>query len=155
IDAMQNAHGRILLSPSDLNDYVECQHRSTLTLEVARGQRPAPHVAQEAAALLRQKGEVHEREFLASLRAGGREAVEIDLEKPWAFDAAAVRTAEAMRTGADVIYQATFVENAWRGRADFLLKTATTSRLGPWSYEVLDAKLARAEKPTYVLQLCF
>ena len=25
----------------------------------------------------------------------------------------------------------------------------------PWGYEALDAKLARAEKPTYVLQLCF
>ena len=30
-----------------------------------------------------------------------------------------------------------------------------TSKLGAWTYEALDAKLARAEKPTYLLQLCF
>src|SRR5207253_1653453 len=71
------------------------------------------------------------------------------------FDAAAARTAEAMNAGADVIYQATFVNERWRGRADFLLKQAGTTKLGSWSYEPLDAKLARAEKPTYVLQLCF
>ena len=72
----------------------------------------------------------------------------------WDFEAAAARTVEAMRAGADVICQATFVDGSWRGRADFLLKTPGT-RLGPWGYEALDAKLARAEKPTYVLQLCF
>src|SRR5207237_7581734 len=55
----------------------------------------------------------------------------------------------------DVIYQATFVDGPWRGRADFLLKTPGTTKLGTWGYEALDAKLARAEKPTYVLQLCF
>ena len=60
-----------------------------------------------------------------------------------------------MRAGADVIAQATFVNGPWRGRADFLMKTPRTSDLGAWSYEALDAKLARAEKPTYVLQLCF
>jgi hypothetical protein len=36
---MLNRDGRGLLSPSDLNDYVECEHRTTLTLEarVAKG----------------------------------------------------------------------------------------------------------------------
>ena len=71
------------------------------------------------------------------------------------FGLAAARTAEAMRAGADVVYQATFGNGPWRGRADFLLKTAGATKLGSWGYEPLDAKLARAEKPTYVLQLCF
>jgi predicted RecB family nuclease len=35
------------------------------------------------------------------------------------------------------------------------MRSPGASELGPWSYEALDAKLARAEKPTYVLQLCF
>src|SRR5205823_12738539 len=60
-----------------------------------------------------------------------------------------------MLTGADVIYQATFVNGPWRGRADFLLKTPGATKLGAWAYEPLDTKLARAEKPTYVLQLSF
>ena len=77
------------------------------------------------------------------------------MDERWDFDAAAARTIEAMRAGAEVISQATFVDGPWRGRADFLLRIDGTSKLGAWRYEALDAKLARAEKPTYVLQLCF
>ena len=57
---MQNRDGRILLSPSDLNDHVECPHLTTLALEVARGARARPHVPDEEADLLRRKGEMHE-----------------------------------------------------------------------------------------------
>src|SRR5438067_1801539 len=73
-----------------------------------------------------------------------------------AFIAAGARlTAEAIRAGVDVIYQATFVVGDWRGRADFLERVDRPTTLGAWGYEPVDAKLARAEKPTYLLQLCF
>ncbi len=152
---MQAVDGHLTLSPSDLNDYVECAHLTTLALEVARGSRARPHVADEHAELLRRKGEEHERAHLERLRAEGRSIVEIELGEPWDFAAAAARTAQAMREGAEVISQATFVDGRWRGRADFLLKVERPTKLGAWGYEPLDAKLARAEKPTYVLQLCF
>src|SRR5216117_1819315 len=152
---MQKVGGRITLSPSDLNDYLECPHLTTLALQVARGERARPFVADDHAELLRRKGELHERAYLERLRAEGRQIVEITLGEPWDFEAAARRTAEAMRTGAEIISQATFVDGRWRGRADFVLKIERATRLGAWGYEPLDAKLARAEKPTYVLQLCF
>src|SRR5881396_774418 len=152
---MQKVGGRITLSPSDLNDHLECPHLATLALEVARGERSRPFVADEHAELLRRKGELHERAYLERLRAEGRRIVEITLGEPWDFEAAARQTAEAMRAGAEIISQATFVDGRWRGRADFLVKIERTTRLGAWGYEPLDAKLARAEKPTYVLQLCF
>src|SRR5205809_5523838 len=152
---MQTIGGRITLSPSDMNDYRECPHLTTLALQVARGERARPFVADEHAELLRRKGEQHERAYLERLRADGRQIVEITLGEPWDFEAAGRQTAEAMRAGAEIISQATFVDGRWRGRADFLLKTARATRLGAWGYEPLDAKLARAEKPTYVLQLCF
>src|SRR5690242_11730178 len=152
---MLSRSGRIFLSPSDLNDYVECEHRTTLARQVALGEREKPHVADDGAKLLADKGTLHELDFLASMHDEGRDVVEIALDERWDFEAAAARTVEAMRAGADVISQATFLDNQWRGRADFLLRTPRASELGPWSYEPLDAKLARAEKPTYVLQLCF
>src|SRR5216117_812393 len=99
---MQSRDGHILLSPSDLNDHVECPHLTTLALEVARGERARPHVADEEAELLRRKGAAHERAHLERLRAEGRTIVEIGLGEPWDFEAGAQRTAEAMRTGADV-----------------------------------------------------
>jgi len=64
-------------------------------------------------------------------------------------------TVEAMRSGAGVIYQATFLDGQWRGRADFLIRVETPSSLGPWSYEVVDTKLARSTKAGAVVQLCF
>ncbi|HUG36894.1 MAG TPA: TM0106 family RecB-like putative nuclease [Candidatus Limnocylindrales bacterium] len=152
---MQSLDGRIVLSPSDLNDHVECPHLTTLALEVVRGERARPHVPDQQSDLLRQKGELHERAHLEKLRASGRTIVEISLGRAWEFEAAAARTVEAMRAGADVISQATFVDGRWRGRADFLLKVARATKLGAWGYEALDAKLARSAKPTYVLQLCF
>jgi uncharacterized protein len=112
-------------------------------------------LADPHAELLRRKGEAHERAYLERLRSEGREIVEITLGESWDFDAAAAQTAEAMRRGAEVISQATFVLGPWRGRADFLIRIERSTRLGDWGYEALDAKLARAEKPTYVLQLAF
>src|SRR5438094_837287 len=152
---MYRVGAHIGLSPSDLNDHLECPHLTTLALEVARGERARPFVADEHAERLRCKGELHERAYLGRLRAEGRQIVEITLGEPWDFEAAARQTAEAMRAGAEIISQATFVDGRWRGRADFLLKIERATRLGAWGYEALDAKLARAEKPTYVLQLSF
>ncbi len=152
---MQATNSRLVLSPSDLNDYVECAHLTTLALEVARGVRRRPHVPEDHVDLLRRKGEEHEAAYLAELRAKGRQVVDVIGADRWDFDSSARATIEAMRAGAEIIYQATFVLGDWRGRADFLERIDQPTALGPWGYEALDAKLARAEKPTYVLQLCF
>jgi predicted RecB family nuclease len=122
--------GRLILSPSDLNDYVECPHLTTLELEVAQGQRARPFLADEEAELLRRKGAEHERAHLERLRAEGHAIVEIALGEPWYFEAATRRTADAMREGAEVISQATFVVGRWQGRADFLLRVERTTGLG-------------------------
>ena len=59
--------------------------------------------------------------------AAGRSIVEIPRDgsaantRPGLREAAAL-TLEAMRAGADVVYQATFFDEAWRGHADFLLR---------------------------------
>src|SRR3989454_1306499 len=59
-----------------------------------------------------------------------------------------------MREGADVIVQATLVDGPWFGRADALRRVPRPSRLGAWSYEVWDTKLARETKGGSVLQIC-
>ena len=54
------------------------------------------------------------------------------------------RTLDAMRGGADVIFQATFFDGRWRGHADFLFRVDRPSpTLGAWSYDIADTKLAR------------
>ena len=111
---MQSRNGRILLSPSDLNDYVECEHRTTLARQVALGELAKPHVSDEGAKLLAEKGILHELDFLRRLHEKGRDVAEIAMDPPWDFAAAAARTVDAMRAGVDVIAQATFVDGQWR-----------------------------------------
>src|SRR5437867_8793122 len=152
---MQTTDARLVLSPSDLNDHVECPYLTTLALEVARGHRQRPHVPEDHADLLRRKGEEHEAAYLKDLHAQGRQVANAMTSDPWDFATSAHATEEAMRAGAEIIYQVTFVQGDWRGRADFLERVEQPTALGAWGYEALDAKLARAEKPTYVLQLCF
>jgi uncharacterized protein len=56
---------------------------------------------------------------------------------------------------AEVICQASFLDDHWYGRADFLIRIDRPSNLGSFSYEVVEAKLARTTKARAIIQLCF
>ena len=144
---MEFFNGAILLSPSDLNAFLECEHLTQLDLAVARHERERPAAENPQAELVRRKGDEHEAAYLAELIAKGRDVVTI--HNDWDLGLAARATEEAMLAGADVIYQACFVDEDWRGFADFV------ERQPDGRYEVVDTKLARHSKPAYVLQLCF
>ena len=105
-----------------------------------------------------QRGVEHEKRFLAELSRDGLTVVEIPREEtlPRAAQVARGReaTLEAMRDGADVVYQAVLFDGRCLGYADFLQRVEPPSELGPWSYEVWDTKLARHAKASAVLQLC-
>ena len=152
---MQHLNDQLLFSPSDLGNFLACEHLTQLdlTLALQRGRRPSYENAY--AELLRSKGDEHERAFLETLRAGGRRVVEVRLNAARDFEDGTRRTAEAMRAGADYVYQAVFFANGWRGIADFLERVDRPSALGAWSYQVLDTKLARHPRPEHALQLSF
>ncbi len=59
-----------------------------------------------------------------------------------------------MLGGGQIIVQGALQNSRWVGRADVLQRVETSSDLGPWSYEVIDTKLARETKGGTVLQLC-
>ena len=63
---------------------------------------------------------------------------------------------EAIQSGANVVYQATFEDGPWDSRADFLIRVERPdSRQGAFSYEVVETKLARSAKVRAILELCF
>ena len=105
--------------------------------------------------LVRAKGIEHERAWLDRLRDAGRSIITIAGEGYVDWTREAARTEQAMRDRADVIYQGVFVNEPWRGIADFVVRVATPSALGPWSFEAWDTKLARHPKPHFILQLCW
>lgn len=147
--------GTLGLSPSDLTVYLACPHATTLSIGVAQGRLPKPQIDNPDAEMLWRKGNEHEQAYLAELVAEGRRVVEIDLGPDHDYDAAVSRTIDAMRQGAEVIYQAAYVRDGWRGLADFVLRVDRPSDLGDHSYEVLDTKLSRSAKPSHLLQLLF
>ncbi len=131
-------------TPSDLADLLECEHRSVLNQARAAGLAGAPRPESGADQVAVKHGRAHERATLAKLRQETRGVVEIDGRDPVE---AAERTAEALRAGAPVVYQAVFRDGDFTGRADFLVRDADGD------YEVYDTKLARRARPGAVIQL--
>ncbi|WP_397454037.1 TM0106 family RecB-like putative nuclease [Pseudomonas sp. NA-150] len=62
-------------------------------------------------------------------------------------------TIQAMKAGADIIFQASLQEGAFIGHADFLRKVSRPSVLGDHSYEVIDTKLAKVAKAKFLVQV--
>lgn len=104
--------------------------------------------------LVQEKGLEHERAYLASLRSRGLTVAEIVTEKSKALETLAAETLEAMRSGVDIVYQATLRDGAWMGYADFLRRVERPSALGTHSYEAVDTKLAVQPRPKFLIQLC-
>src|SRR5260370_5907734 len=148
---MQFLDGKLLFSASDLVNFLGCKHATYLDLrnmtdEVVISERDA------ATVLIFEKGIEHEKRYLAAIKAKGLPVVEVKAE---GFDVPERTglTREAMRAGAEVIYQAALVVPPWLGYADFLERVEAASNLGAWSYEAVDAKLPRRAKPEHVIQL--
>jgi uncharacterized protein len=145
---VHRSDGRLILSPTDLTRHQECRHLTALDLAVADGTL-APSVGgpSDQTRLVADLGTAHELRYLESLEARGLTVARLQGQRGEAA------TAEAMRAGVYVIHQATLSDGTWSGQADFLLRTATRSNLGDWSYEVADAKLARRVKVPALLQM--
>src|SRR3989454_645978 len=149
---MRQTGSTLRLSATDLANHLACHHLSHLDLAVARGERRPPDFYRPDVAILRERGDEHERAFLSHLEGQGLRIARPgdELDEKVGFE----RTLSAMREGADVIVQATLVDGRWFGRADVLRRVPRPSRLGAWSYEVWDTKLARETKGGSVLQIC-
>lgn len=97
---------------------------------------------------IRRHGCEHEKSVLESLRAEGRRIVEI----PGKGDRFAA-TRDALRQGADVVYQAALAVEPFGGYCDFLIRRDGRSHLGAYHYEPLEAKSARRVQPAAAVQL--
>ncbi len=142
----------LMFFATDIANFLACKHIATLKREQEEGKISKKVFADPGAELLRKLGLEHEQKYLNELKARGLNVVEISTDVPWSQAAAATR--EAMVQGADVIYQATFIQEPWAGRADFLIRVETPSELGAWSYEVVETKLAKTTKGRALIQLC-
>jgi uncharacterized protein len=143
-----------MFSATDVASFLACQHIATLDRAEKRKEITKPFFNDPTIDLLRKLGLGHERQYLRQLaEKDGLAVVRVNVENSW--DAAVAETVQAIRRGADAIYQATFLDGPWGGRSDFLVRVNKPSSLGAWSYEVVETKLARSTKAGAIVQLCF
>lgn len=148
---MNKSATSIRLSASDLSNHLACLHLTALDLDVADGERLAPDWNSPDAQILRERGIAHENAYVEHLRSSALAVVSFrDLGND---EQAVDETILAMQAGVDIIVQAAFSVGNWFGRADVLRKVERASRLGDWSYEAYDCKLARETKAATILQL--
>jgi predicted RecB family nuclease len=148
---MQKLGEQFRFSASDLVGHLDCHHLTALDAAVARGTATKPKIWDPVLETLAERGRAHERQYLEKLKELGLSVVEI--EGGGVNSTQVAQTLEAMRSGAAVIYQAALLQGVWSGRADVLRRLEVASALGTWSYEAVDAKLARETKGATVLQL--
>lgn len=139
------------LAAADLANHLGCHHLTQLDIAVAQGLRELPEWRDPSLAVLQERGLELERAYLDHLRQTG---LRISEPGPEENGSGLGRTLQAIRDGVEAIYQASLRSDHWNGRADFLIRIDTPSQLGDWSYEVIDAKLARETRAGTVLQLC-
>jgi len=156
---VQVIDGVPVYAATDLVGFLACSHRPALERAALAGLVKRPVRSDPAIELVARRGLDHERRYRDELRSTGRTVVEIENDVDFTSRGEALRTAaaateQAMRAGADVIYQGTFFDGHWLGFADFLLRVERPSDLGAWSYDVADTKLARKATAGAVLQLC-
>jgi len=153
---------RPVFSATDLVGHLACEHLTALETAALHGLVERPDRPDPELDVIRKRGIQHEERYLAELRADGSKRV-VTIERHPDEDRGdelrrqAAETIEAMRDGADVVYQATFFDGRWLGYADFLLRVDDPERpsaWGAWHYEVADTKLARHVKAGAVLQIC-
>jgi predicted RecB family nuclease len=145
------AGGAISLSAGDLVGHLNCRYLTELDLKVANGQLEKPSVWDPVLAAIAERGALHERAFIDSIKSDGIAVTEIG---GVGVDAASVAaTTKAMFRGDAIVVQGALQAGRWNGRADVLRRIETPSRFGSWSYEVIDTKLARETKGNTVLQI--
>src|SRR5437879_3599962 len=148
-----------MFSATAIADFLACQHLTALNRAEAAGEIKRPFFADPGLDLLIRLGLAHEQSYLKKLseeqtvRADSSGIVSIPTDIT--LREAAARTVAAIRDGAEVIYQATFIggtsteqslgggqwpgaeqsheEAQWQGQADLLIRVDSPSALGPWS----------------------
>ncbi|WP_422758920.1 TM0106 family RecB-like putative nuclease [Paenarthrobacter sp. C1] len=143
----------LILSATDIVAGSVCEFAAVRKLDVLLGRIPAPVLEDDAmAGLTAALGDKHEAKVLGLLRDEFGPSRVYEVRPPRTFDRAGLEarhreTIQALRDGFEVVYQGTFFDGSFHGRADFLILQEDGA------YAVFDTKLARSAKTEALMQL--
>src|SRR6184192_3049288 len=98
---MRRDAGSLILSASDLSNFLNCRHRTALELGEARGKRRRPAWTDPLLEALFARGLEHERNYLSRLDSAGKRIAHLSEIK--AREDALAATLDAMHMGVEVI----------------------------------------------------
>jgi hypothetical protein len=112
---VQSIDGRPVYAATDLVAYLACEHLTELERAAMAGLVKRPMRDDPELDVIRKRGFEHEQRYRDDLAAEGRQVTSIELDGSIEDDGERLRTAaaetiEAMASGADVVYQATFFD---------------------------------------------
>lgn len=139
----------LVISAGDIVAASDCEYGTMRALDALTGRIPATAApVDEMTALVTELGHQHEQEVLESLRHRGvYEVPTTGRTTRGTLTARHDETISALAGGHGVIYQGSFFDGTFHGRADFLIHEPD----GSWS--VNDTKLSRTPKDSALLQL--
>src|SRR5688500_20359696 len=111
---MQLIDGKPVFSANDLVGYLACEHLTALERAVLAGLVTRPMREDRELDVIRKRGFQHEARYLEELRADGRTVATIERndeeDRGERIRRQAADTVEAMASGAQVIFQANFLD---------------------------------------------
>ncbi len=144
-------HGSSYITATRIFQYISCPHWPyydwhATTAEEAYRREPTDGERERW-----EDGIAHERAYVEEMSQGAEVTDLTDLGQ----DAARARTLEAMRAGAEWIYQGVLVDGDLLGKPDLLYRIPGTSAFGDWQYMPIDVKSTRELQKYQKLQLAF
>src|SRR6266576_4741517 len=113
---MQFLEGQLIVSPSDLTGFLECEHLTQQELAAACGDIARPERDDPMLDMLSRRGVEHEGKHLAEFKAKGLKIVEFPFPEGTIanLEKACAETVAAMRGGVDIISPGAFFTGTWR-----------------------------------------
>jgi predicted RecB family nuclease len=151
---MQKKDDKFILSAGDINGFLNCKRLTQLDTLVAQGELEKPEFRDPHIQVMQERGFEHERSYVDYLKEQGLSFESAEGEEGKGSADAYQKTQELMQNSVDLIAQGVLKIEGWFGRSDILKKVPVPSKLGDYSYIVLDTKLSRETKAGTIMQLC-
>jgi predicted RecB family nuclease len=148
---VKSLRDKTFFSATDICNFSDCKYLTFKSLY----DTPAEETADEQKEMILQKGLEHEAAYLRSLEKDGSVVTKVCEEGKRHPVQEFHETLKHLKDGKRYIAQAMLTHERLSGIADLLRRVEVPSNLGSYSYEVVDTKLGKKQKASYLLQLCF
>lgn len=147
---MKALRDKTFFSATDLCNFNDCTYLTYKSLNEVPEEE-----SDEQKMLILRKGIEHETRYLEKLASDGSEiTVVCSGEKRHPVEDFQ-ETLRHLHAGKKYIAQGMLTHGRFSGIADLLRRVEVPSKLGEYSYEIIDTKLAKKQKVSYLIQLCF